>query len=143
MDWNRFRGTWTPRMLSILRIVISLLFLEHSSQKLFGFPGSQPFQAPPAFSLFWIAGVLEFFGGTLLLLGVFSRFVAFILSGEMAVAYFMAHFPHGFSPLINRGELAVLYCFVFLYFVFAGGGAWSIDALRAKRQTTAAASGGG
>lgn len=143
MDWHKFQTTWSPRMQSLMRIVISLLFLEHGSQKLFGIPGTQPFHAPPAFSLFWIAGVLEFFGGTLLLLGVFTRVVAFILSGEMAVAYFMAHFPHAFSPLVNRGELAVLYCFVFLFFLFAGGGAWSIDALLVKRRHSAAASAGG
>jgi putative oxidoreductase len=142
MDWQKFRASWTPRMLSVLRVVISLLFLEHGSQKLFGFPGTQPFNAPPAFSLFWIAGVLEFFGGTLLLLGIFTRFVAFILCGEMAVAYFMAHFPHGFSPLINHGELAVAYCFVFLFLVFSGGGDWSLDALRAKKPDTGASSGG-
>ncbi len=107
VDGQKFHATWAPRMLSIMRIAISLLFLEHGSQKLFGIPGTQPFHAPPEFSLPWIAGVLEFFGGTLLLFGLFTRIVAFTLSGEMAVAYIMVHFPHGLSPLINRGELAV------------------------------------
>ncbi len=143
MDWQKTHTTWTPRVLSILRIVVSLLFLEHGSQKLFGIPGTQPFQAPPAFSLIWVAGFLEFFGGSLLLLGIFTRCVAFTLSGEMAVAYFMAHVPQGFSPLVNHGELAVLYCFVFLFLVFAGGGAWSLDALRVKHPPSPAGSGGG
>jgi len=134
MDWKKIHIQWTPRILSILRIVVSLLFAEHGSQKLFGFPGSQPFHALPMFSLIWCAGVIEFFGGTLFLLGIFTRYVSFVLSGEMAVAYFWVHASHGYSPLINRGELAVLYCFVFLYFFFAGGGEWSLDALRKKRQ---------
>jgi len=87
-----------------------------------------------AISPMGFSGVLEFIGGTLLALGLFSRFAAFILSGEMAVAYFMVHAPNGFFPLVNKGELAVLYCFVFLYFAFAGGGAWSLDRLFFQRQ---------
>jgi putative oxidoreductase len=111
-----------------MRIVIGLLFLQHGSQKLFGIPGSG--QQPPNFSwlsLMGAAGVLEFFGGLLILVGLFTRPVAFILSGQMAVAYFMAHAKQGFLPIMNRGELAVLYCFVFLYLSVAGGGVWSID----------------
>jgi putative oxidoreductase len=121
---------WSPRLLSVLRIVAALLFMQHGLQKLFGIPPSDH-QMPPfqLFSMFGIAGVLEFFGGLLLLAGLFTRPVAFILSGEMAVAYFKAHFPQSFWPILNRGELPVLYCFVFLYFAVAGGGAWSLDRL--------------
>jgi putative oxidoreductase len=130
INLNKQYTTWSPRLLSLMRIVISLLFMCHGGQKLFGIPSDHPFHAFPLMSLLWIAGVLEFYGGIFLLLGLFTRPVAFVLSGEMAVAYFIAHFPRGFWPLLNHGELAVLYCFVFLYFVAAGGGAWSIDALR-------------
>jgi putative oxidoreductase len=127
-DSSSFYSRWSPRFLSVLRIVTAFLFMLHGGQKLFGFPAPPP--APPALlSLIGVAGILEFFGGLLLLLGLFSRPVAFLLSGEMAVAYFMAHAPHGFWPLLNRGELAVLYCFIFLYLSVAGGGSWSIDRL--------------
>lgn len=119
---------WTPRVLSILRIVTGLLFLHHGSQKLFGFPPSDhPAGDFQLLSLVGIAGILEFFGGVLVLIGLFTRPVALILSGQMAVAYFMAHAPQHFLPIVNRGELAVLYCFVFLYLAFAGGGPWSVD----------------
>jgi putative oxidoreductase len=101
--------------------------MAHGGQKLFGVPNALPGGAPPMFSLFWIAGVLEFFGGLLLLLGLFTRPVAFILAGQMAVAYFMQHAPNSFWPLINQGELAVLYCFLFLYLAAAGPGPWSLD----------------
>lgn len=115
-------------MLSILRIVVALLLMEHGGQKLFGFPAPQMGGSAPAmFSQMWIAGVLELFGGLFFLLGLFTRPVAFLLSGMMAVAYFQAHAPGGWSPLVNKGELAVLYCFVFFYFFFAGGGSWSLD----------------
>jgi putative oxidoreductase len=117
---------WAPRVLSILRIVAALIFMEHGTQKLFGFPASDRPQ-PELFSLIGLAGVLEFFGGILLLLGLFTRPVAFILSGQMAVAYWMAHAPQSFFPVLNGGDAAILYCFVFLYLVFAGGGAWSLD----------------
>lgn len=123
-----FYSRWSPPFLSVLRIVTAFLFMQHGGQKLFGFPA--PLPAPPVLlSLIGVAGILEFFGGLLLLLGLFSRPVAFLLSGEMAVAYFMAHAPHGFWPLLNRGELAVLYCFIFLYLSVAGGGSWSVDHL--------------
>jgi putative oxidoreductase len=130
VDLNSFRATWSPRMLSILRIVTALLFMQHGGQKLFGFPAAQQGATPPLMSLMGLAGILEFFGGLLLLIGLFTRPVAFILSGMMAVAYFMVHAPQGFWPVINKGELAVLYCFVFLYLAAAGGGAWSADQLR-------------
>lgn len=133
-ELNSIYSGWAPRVLSILRIMTAFLFMAHGSQKLFGFPAAaqQAAQAAAPFSLFsrgGIAGVLEFFGGLLLLFGLFTRPVAFILSGMMAVAYFMAHAPGGFWPLLNRGELAVLYCFVFLYLAAAGGGTWSLDNL--------------
>jgi putative oxidoreductase len=125
-DQISFYSTWAPRALSVLRIVAAFLFMQHGAQKLLGFPdGQQP--GPPLNSLAGIAGILELFGGLLLLLGLFTRPVAFILSGQMAVAYFMAHAPQGFWPILNRGELAALYCFVFLYLSAAGGGEWSLD----------------
>ena len=124
--------TWAPRVLSVLRIMAALLFLQHGTQKLFGFPLMPANGALPAFgTLYWWAGIIEFAGGVLLALGLFTRPVAFILSGQMAVAYFMAHAPRGFWPLStngNGGELAIVYCFLFLYFVFSGPGPWSIDA---------------
>lgn len=124
-----FCQAWAPRVLSILRIVTGFLYIAHGGMKLLGFPAPFPMQVH-LYSLIGLAGVLELFGGALLLVGLFTRPVAFILSGEMAVAYFMAHGPKSFWPILNGGELAVLYCFVFLYFAFAGGGAWSIDRWR-------------
>ena len=121
---------WSPRLLSVLRIVTAFLFIQHGSMKLLGFPPSEAFAGLKLFSLIGFAGVLELFGGLLVLLGLFTRPVAFILSGEMAFAYFMAHAPHGLYPMLNHGELAVLYCFVFLYLAVAGGGVWSIDRIR-------------
>ena len=127
-------------MLSVLRVVSAFLLMQHGAQKLFGWfapPPAPGAPAPPAFQLMsWmgIGGVLEFFGGLLLLLGLFTRPVAFILSGMMAVAYFGWHAPGGFWPIVNKGELAVLYCFVFLYLSAAGGGPWSVDyCLRGRR----------
>ena len=121
-----FSSQWEPRVLSILRIATAFLFMQHGGQKLFSFP-APPQVAHPLFSMIGIAGILELFGGFFLLIGLFSRPIAFLLSGQMAVAYFMAHAPQGFWPLLNRGELAVMYCFVFLYLSVAGGGVWSID----------------
>jgi putative oxidoreductase len=106
--------------------------MEHGGQKLFGFPAPPPAEFA-LFSLMGLAGILEFFGGLLILLGLFTRPVAFLLSGQMAVAYFMAHAPEGFWPLLNHGELAVLYCFIFLYLSLAGGGPWSADHLLRHR----------
>jgi putative oxidoreductase len=121
-----FIDTWKPRLLSVLRIVVAFMFMSHGMQKILGFP--VPASHPIALaSLSGVAGLLELFGGALLLIGLFTRPVAFILSGEMAFAYFMAHAPQGFWPLLNRGELAVAYCFLFLYFAVAGAGVWSID----------------
>jgi putative oxidoreductase len=122
---------WAPRMLSVLRIMAALLFIAHGTQKLLGFPASER-GTPPLFSLVGFAGVLETFGGLLLLLGLFTRPVAFVLSGMMAVAYFMAHAPQGFYPAVNGGDAAILFCFVFLYLVTAGPGPWSLDARRSS-----------
>ena len=125
---NSTASRWGPCILSVLRIVTAFLFIQHGAQKLFSFP-APPQAAPPLLSLIGVAGILEFFGGLLLLIGLFSRPVAFLLSGQMAVAYFLAHAPQGFWPLLNKGELAVMYCFVFLYFAVVGGGSWSADYL--------------
>lgn len=132
---NEFLTVWSPRVLSILRIITGFLFLWHGTQKLFNYPPMPPLppdapQMPFGFLLF--AGILEFGGGLLILLGLFTRPIAFILSGMMAVAYFIGHASGGFLPKVNGGELAVFYCFVFLYFVFAGGGEWSADRLISK-----------
>jgi putative oxidoreductase len=130
---DSFYVRWTPRLLSVLRIILGFLFIPHGAQKLFGFMAPPQWSTPPIFSMVGIAGALEFFGGLLILLGLFTRPVAFILSGMMAVAYFMIHAPGGFWPLQNKGELAVIYCWLFLVFSVAGGGAWSIDRLWSKR----------
>ena len=135
---------WASRMLSVLRIVAGLLFLLHGTNKLFGYPPNPsmfPPMAFPAMSLPWIAGCLEIIGGSLLIIGLFTRPVAFLHSGEMAVAYFMVHFPNGFWPLTNLGEAAVLYCFIWLYFAFAGGGAWSVDSMLASRRMASTSKG--
>jgi putative oxidoreductase len=122
---------WAPRILSVLRIVAAAVFMVHGSQKLFGFPPSEH-GSPELLSLTGLAGILEFFGGALLLVGLFTRPVAFVLSGMMAVAYFMAHAPKSFFPALNGGDAAILFCFVFLYLVFAGPGPWSLDAARER-----------
>ena len=129
---NTFLTAWSPRVLSVLRIIVGFLFIAHGSQKLFNYPASEQSGGSLA-GLILVAAILEFFGGLLFLVGLFTRPVAFLLSGFMAVAYFMAHAPQGFLPLVNKGEMAVLYCFVFLYFFFAGGGAWSLDNLIWRR----------
>lgn len=121
-----------PILLSVLRIVAALLFLEHGAIKLFGFPPGSPMPMPAAFTLFWLAGVIELVGGALIALGLFTRTAAFICSGEMAVAYFMGHATHGLFPAINMGDAAILFCFVFLYLSAAGPGPWSIDAIRSR-----------
>jgi putative oxidoreductase len=125
---------WAPFLLSALRVIAAFLFVAHGTQKLFAFPVSEPRPPVDFGSLMGLAGVIEFVGGTLLLLGLFSRPVAFILSGEMAVAYFLRHAPRGFWPALNGGELAALYCFIFLFVAAAGPGAWSLDSLRQSRR---------
>lgn len=120
---------WTPRILGILRIIIGFLFLQHGTAKLFGVPHIAMFDGLQLLSLLGAAGVLELVGGALILVGLCTRPVAFLLSGEMAVGYFMVHAPQAFLPILNQGELAVVYCFVFLYFSVAGAGDYSIDAM--------------
>jgi putative oxidoreductase len=110
-----------------MRIVVALIFMQHGAQKLFGFLAPPEAATPPLLSLMGLAGVLEFFGGLLVVLGLFTRPAAFILSGQMAVAYFMVHAPNGFWPLQNKGDLAMLWSFVFLYLAAVGGGEWSLD----------------
>jgi putative oxidoreductase len=124
-------AAWAPRLLSLLRIVSALIFMEHGTQKLLGFPPmAQGMSPPPPLSLLWFGGILEMAGGFLLLIGLFSRPVAFLLSGEMAVAYWMFHAPQGPFPALNGGDAAILYCFLFLYLAAAGPGPWSADAWR-------------
>jgi len=133
-----FMTPFTAPLLSILRILSGLLLLQHGTTKYLGFPESQ-MSGIPAVSLGGVAGMIELIGGVLLVIGLFTRPVAFILSGTMAAAYFIAHFPQGFFPLLNGGELAALYCFVFLYLSAAGGGPWSVDAARGKQSSAAGA----
>jgi len=138
----RLRQAWEPRVLSILRIIVGLLFLEHGTQKILNFPPRTP---PRAFELMTLSpglsGVMELVGGILIVLGLFTRPVAFLLSGEMAFAYFMSHAPRGFYPISmggSGGELAILYCFTFLYFIFVGAGVWSLDEMRSPSRRAAA-----
>lgn len=122
-------AAWSPRLLGVMRVVFGLIFLSHGTSKFFGFP---PF--PMALNpLLTVAGTLELIGGALIVVGLFTRPVAFVLSGMSAAAYFIAHAPKGFFPSANGGEAAVLYCFAFLYLAAAGGGAWSLDAGRGRR----------
>src|SRR5664279_3887706 len=125
---------WSQRLLSVLRIVTAFLFMMHGTATLFQMPHQAMFDSLQLVSLIGLQGVLEAGGGLLLLIGLFSRPVAFVLSGDMAVAYFMAHWPNGWLPILNGGDLAVLFCFVFLYICAAGPGPWSIDA-RLRRRT--------
>lgn len=127
------RSPWTGRMLSILRIVAGLVFITYGTMKLFNVPALPQGMPPiPLMSQVGLAGILELVGGTLIVLGLLTRPVAFILSGEMAVAYFQAHHPQSFWPTVNMGTAAILYCFIYLYFVFAGAGPWSLDAMIAR-----------
>jgi putative oxidoreductase len=132
---DKYQGqfqAWSPRVLSVLRIVAALLFMVHGTSKLFQIPHQAVYDNLQLMSLLGVQGILEVGGGLLLLVGLFSRPVAFVLSGDMAVAYFMVHWPKSWLPLLNGGELAVLYCFVFLYLWIAGPGPWSIDAKRSR-----------
>lgn len=127
---TQFCDKWTPYVLGLLRIITGFLFLQLGTSKLFGMPYNEMFDGLQLMSLMGVAGILELVGGVLILIGLFTRPVAFILSGQMAVAYFMAHAPSGFLPINNHGELAVMFSFVFLYFSVAGAGKLSIDAAR-------------
>jgi putative oxidoreductase len=125
-------GIWTPRVLAALRIIAALLFLEHGLMKLFHFPaaGGAPDPLP---ALLLAAAIIELVGGVLLALGLCTRLVAFVCSGQMAVGYFTAHMPHSFWPGLNGGDAAILFCFIFFYLAFAGPGAWSVDAMLRNR----------
>lgn len=125
MQFFNSLGRYRPQALAVLRIIAALLFIEHGTMKLFGFPAAMGEGALPPLML--VAALLEVIGGALVLIGLFTRPVAFILSGQMAVAYFMAHAAKGFWPALNGGEPAILFCFIFLYLVCAGPGAWAVD----------------
>ena len=129
MSMNRMLQPLAPIFLAVLRVVAGLLFLEHGTQKILHFPVSE--MHPPMFSLLWVGGIIEIVGGILLIVGLFSRFAALVMSGMMAVAYFKFHYPSSFFPVLNGGDAAILFCFVFLYIVFAGPGAFSLDGKRA------------
>jgi putative oxidoreductase len=126
---------WSPYLLSVLRIVAAFLFIQFGTAKIFAFPAAvmPDGGTAPVGSLAWFAGMLESFGGPFLLLGLFTRPVAFILSGEMAVAYFYGHAPQGFWPVLNQGHPAIMFCFLFLYLSAVGPGPWSLDAMRERR----------
>ena len=126
-------SAYAPRALSILRIVAGLLFVEHATQKFFAFPAPFPMQPLPP--LFVAAGTIELVAGTLITLGLFTRFAALIASGEMAVAYFMIHNPQGFWSILNKGEVVILFCFTFFYLIFAGPGSWALDHVVGKKTT--------
>jgi putative oxidoreductase len=131
---------YTPYVLAILRIVTGLLFIEHATIKFFAFPAGMPGMEGPLPGIMLAAGAIELVAGSLITLGLFTRLAAFIAAGEMAAAYFMAHFPQSFWPALNMGEAAIMFCFVFLYLAFAGGGAWAVDnVLRGSSKQTARA----
>lgn len=129
---NNAFDAWAPRVLSILRIVAGLLFLQHGLMKFFGFPLAMRGELA-MFSMMWFAGAIEIVGGILVALGLFTRPAAFVMSGQMAFAYFLSHAPKNFYPIANNGEAAILFCFVFFYLVFAGPGPWSLDARLRER----------
>jgi putative oxidoreductase len=131
-NMNETLEAWTPRALSLLRIIAGLMILQHGMAKLIGFPAVPAFANLQPLSLLGVAGIIELIGGVLLVVGLFTRPAAFILSGEMAVAYFMSHASKGFYPLLNGGTLAIMYCFAFLYLSTAGAGPWSLDAAMKK-----------
>jgi putative oxidoreductase len=126
-----FCAKWHDQFLSVLRIITGLLFFEHGSGKFLNFPHLE--RVPDAMSMPGVGGMLELVGGALIAIGLFTRPVAFLLAGEMAVAYFWAHAPRGFFPILNGGEAAILYCFLFLYLFFAGAGPWSVDAMMKRK----------
>jgi len=133
MNTGIIPANWSGPLLSVLRIMTGLLFISHGTAKFFQFPLVEYFKdGVPLFSMLGLSGVLELVGGLLIIIGLFTRVTAFVLSGMMAVAYFMAHAPQGLFPILNQGELAIMYCFVFLYIAAAGAGPWSLDATREK-----------
>ena len=130
-DATKLAAAWEPRVLSLLRIIVGLMFMEHGLGKLIGFP-PVPSQ-PAAFHLLWFAGIIETVGGFLVAIGLFTRGAAFSMSGEMAIGSFMAHAPRGLYPVLNGGDAAILYSLIFFYFFVEGGGAWSVDRLRSPQ----------
>lgn len=131
MDF-RLTEKWQPQLLAVLRIIAALLFLEHGTAKLFHFPVAQPGAPDHLPTLLLAAAIIEIVGGILVALGLFTRLAAFIMSGEIAVGYFLSHFPKSFWPVVNQGDAAILFCFAFLYISAAGPGPWSLDAMRMK-----------
>jgi putative oxidoreductase len=131
MQMEKLLGSYSPYLYAIMRIVVGLLFACNGARKLFGVFGGMGRTGEPAefFTQIWFAGVIEFFGGLFIAVGLFTSYAAFIASGEMAVAYFQGHFPEGFWPILNQGERAVLYCFVFLYMASRGSVVWGLDNL--------------
>jgi putative oxidoreductase len=132
-NFNKMLARFEPMVLSIFRIIVGLLLFQYGCAKLLKFPVVAPFDKVEVLSLFGVAGMFELAIGGLLILGLFTRCAAFVLCGEMAFAYFIGHFPKGFIPLLNGGNAAVLFCFACLYLACAGGGPWSLDAMRGKR----------
>jgi putative oxidoreductase len=132
MKWTQAYISWQPQVLSVLRIMTGLVFLQYGMAKLLKFPAVPAFKDVTLFSLYGLAGTLELVGGVLIILGLFTRPVAFILAGEMAFAYFIGHASRSVFPILNGGNLAIMFCFVFFYLSFAGAGPWSVDALRKK-----------
>jgi putative oxidoreductase len=139
VNMERYLGRFSPYLYAIMRIVVGFLFMGHGAQKLFGVFGGMTGagDAAPVFSIVGFAGLIEFCGGLLIMAGWLTGYVAFIASGQMAVAYWMGHYPQGFWPLANSGELAVLYCFIFLYIASQGGGVWSVDRALGSSQSSA------
>ena len=131
---DEFSERWAPYAIAVLRIVTALLYIEHGTAKLFGFPATD-MPAPAVWSLPWVAGWMEVVGGILLIIGLFTRPVAFLLAGQMAVAYWMVHAPQSPFPLVNNGDAAILYCFIFLLLVAVGPGRWSVDEARSRRHS--------
>ena len=129
---------WSPHALAVLRVMTALLVIEHATMKFFAFPAAMPGPGGPLPPIIVTAGVIELVAGTLITLGLFTRPAAFLASGTMAAAYFIGHATQGFWPILNQGEAAIMFCFVFFYLVFAGPGAWSLDSLRRRRRNSAA-----
>lgn len=140
MDFKAFGARWSPQALGLLRIIAGLLFVEHGTGKLFHFPHFTMYDQVTLASLPGVAGVIELVGGALLTVGLFTRYAAFLMSGEMAVAYFLFHNPKSFYPLLNGGEPAILFCFLFLYMAAAGGGAWTVDGVLGREGASGEAS---
>jgi putative oxidoreductase len=137
MELDRLLAAWAPRVLSIARITVALTLLQHPTSKLFGIPHIAFFDNLPMSSIYMVAGVIELVGGIAFLLGFYTRATAFLLSGHLAFVYFIGHAPKGFYPLLNGGESAVVFCFIFLYYAFVGGGSWSLDAALGPRSLDA------